>query len=65
MSNARAEGINAGIQWVKYRARGYRNRQRFRDANSTSGGRRGYRLVIFGPTYTTYSGVAACTGNEK
>ena len=32
VSNARAEGINAGIQWVKYRARGYRNRQRFRDA---------------------------------
>ena len=32
VTNARAEGINAGIQWVKYRARGYRNRQRFRDA---------------------------------
>ena len=32
VSNARAEGINADIQWVKYRARGYRNRQRFRDA---------------------------------
>ena len=24
-----------------------------------------YRLVIFGPTYTTYSGVATCTGHEK
>ena len=29
--NTRAEEINAGIQWVKYRARGYRNRQRFWD----------------------------------
>ena len=24
-----------------------------------------YRLVIFGPMYTTYSGVAALTGHEK
>ena len=30
--NARAEEINAGIQWVKCRACGYRNRQRFWDA---------------------------------
>ena len=32
VTNARAEGINSGIQWVKCRARGYRNRQRLRDA---------------------------------
>ena len=32
VTNARAEGINSSIQWMKYRARGYRNRQRFRDA---------------------------------
>ena len=31
-TNARAEGINSSIQWVKYRARGYRKGQRFRDA---------------------------------
>lgn len=31
VTNTRTEGINAGIHWVKYRARGYRNRQRFRD----------------------------------
>ena len=29
------------------------------------GTRASYRLVIFGPTYTTYSGSAACTGHEK
>ena len=32
VTNARAEGINSSIQWLKYRARGYHNRQRFRDA---------------------------------
>ena len=32
VTNARAEGIHSSIQWLKYRPRGYRNRQRFRDA---------------------------------
>jgi len=32
VSNARAEGINSVIQWVKYTARGFRNRARFRNA---------------------------------
>ena len=32
VTNARAEGIRSSIQWLKYRARGYRNRQRFCDA---------------------------------
>lgn len=32
VTNARAEGINAKIQWLKATARGYRNRQRFRNA---------------------------------
>jgi transposase len=31
-TNARAEGINSVVQWVKYTARGYRNRERFRTA---------------------------------
>jgi transposase len=31
-SNARAEGLNSVIQWVKYTARGFRNRVRFRNA---------------------------------
>jgi transposase len=31
-TNARAEGINAIIQWMKYTARGFRNRTRFRNA---------------------------------
>ena len=31
-TNARAEGINSVIQGIKYRARGYRNRVRFRNA---------------------------------
>jgi transposase len=31
-TNAQAEGINAVIQWLKYTARGYRNRERFRNA---------------------------------
>lgn len=31
-SNARAEGINTRIQWVKRMARGYRNTERFRNA---------------------------------
>ncbi len=30
--NARAEGINSLIQWLKYSARGFRNRERFRNA---------------------------------
>lgn len=32
VTNARAEGINAKIQWIKYTARGFRNRDRFRNA---------------------------------
>ncbi|HET6611188.1 MAG TPA: ISL3 family transposase [Kofleriaceae bacterium] len=32
VTNARAEGLNAAIQRLKYNARGYRNRQRFRNA---------------------------------
>ncbi len=32
VTNARSEGINAKIQWVKYTARGCRNRERFRNA---------------------------------
>lgn len=31
-TNARTEGLNSSIQWLKYTARGYRNRDRFRDA---------------------------------
>ncbi|MBK7975727.1 MAG: transposase [Deltaproteobacteria bacterium] len=32
VTNARSEGINAKIQWIKYTSRGFRNRERFRDA---------------------------------
>jgi transposase len=32
VTNARAEGINAKIQWIKYTARGFRNRERFHNA---------------------------------
>jgi len=32
ITNARAEGLNAKIQWLKATARGYRNRKRFQDA---------------------------------
>lgn len=32
VSNAKAEGTNSAIQWIKYRARGFRNRDRFRAA---------------------------------
>jgi transposase len=32
ITNARSEGMNSRIQWVKYMARGYRNRDRFRHA---------------------------------
>ena len=32
VTNARAESINAGIQKMKYSARGFRNRKRFRNA---------------------------------
>lgn len=31
-TNARAEGLNSIVQWMKYTARGYRNRERFRVA---------------------------------
>lgn len=32
VTNARTEAINATIQWLKYTARGFRNRERFRTA---------------------------------
>jgi transposase len=32
ITNAKAEGLNSAIQWVKYTARGFRNRERFRNA---------------------------------
>jgi transposase len=32
ITNAASESINAKIQWVKYTARGYRNRQNFAHA---------------------------------
>lgn len=32
VTNARSEGINSKIQWIKYTARGFRNRDRFRTA---------------------------------
>ena len=32
VTNARSEGINSRIQWIKYTARGFRNRERFRNA---------------------------------
>jgi transposase len=32
VTNARAESVNAKIQWLKYTARGFRNRDRFRNA---------------------------------
>lgn len=32
VTNARLEGINSVIQWLKKSARGYRNRDRFRTA---------------------------------
>lgn len=31
-TNARSESVNAKIQWIKYTARGFRSRERFRDA---------------------------------
>ena len=36
MTNARAESINAGIQKMKYSARGFRNRKRFRNGISAA-----------------------------
>ncbi len=32
VTNAQAEGVNAKVQWIKYTARGFRNRDRFRTA---------------------------------
>ena len=32
ITNARSESVNAKIQWLKYTARGFRNRERFRNA---------------------------------
>jgi transposase len=31
-SNARSEGLNSKIQWIKRKACGYRNRKRFHNA---------------------------------
>ena len=32
VTNARSEGLNSKIQWIKRKACGYRNRQRFHNA---------------------------------
>jgi transposase len=32
VTNAQSEGVNSKIQWIKYTARGFRNRLRFRTA---------------------------------
>lgn len=32
VTNAKSEGVNAKIQWIKFMARGFRNRERFRNA---------------------------------
>ena len=32
LTNTRSESVNAKIQWLKYNARGYRNRENFRTA---------------------------------
>ena len=32
VTNAHAEGLNSIVQWVKYTARGFRNRERFKGA---------------------------------
>jgi len=32
VTNARSEAVNSKIQWIKYTARGFRNRERFRNA---------------------------------
>jgi transposase len=32
VTNARSEAVNAKVQWIKYTARGFRNRDRFRTA---------------------------------
>ena len=48
VTNARAESINAGVQWLKYSARGFRNRQRFRNAIYFHFG--GLNLYPKGPT---------------
>ena len=33
VTNARSEGLNSQIQWIKRKVCGYRNRERFRSAN--------------------------------
>lgn len=53
ITNARAEGINAKIQWMKYTARGFRNRERFRNAIYFHlGGLDLYPAGISGATHT-------------
>jgi transposase len=53
ITNARAEGINAKIQWMKYTARGFRNRERFRIAIYFHlGGLDLYPAGISGATHT-------------
>ena len=53
ITNARAEGINAKIQWMKYTARGFRNRERFRNAIYFHlGGLALYPAGVSGTTHT-------------
>ena len=53
ITNARAESINAKIQWLKYTARGFRNRERFRHAIYFHlGGLDLYPAAISGATHT-------------
>lgn len=53
ISNARSESVNAKIQWLKYTARGFRNRERFRNAIYFHlGGLDLYPVSISGATHT-------------
>ncbi len=53
ITNARAESVNAKIQWLKYTARGFRNRERFRNAIYFHlGGLDLYPAAISGATHT-------------
>lgn len=51
VTNARAEGLNAKIQWIKRTAKGFRNRDRFRNAIYFHLG--GLDLYPDTPTHTT------------
>lgn len=37
ITNATSESLNAKVQWVKYTARGFRNKQNFINANHCGG----------------------------